>query len=55
MSFNYYFFLTLTYCFSALTMASFIFNPIDPVMIILNMILLGGAIGFGLAAKAYIK
>jgi hypothetical protein len=49
------FFLTLTYGFSALTMASFIFNPIDPVMIIFNMILLGGAIGFGFAAKAYIR
>ena len=49
------FFLTLTYCFSALTLASFIFNPIDAVMIIFNTILLGGAIGFGVAAKAYIK
>ena len=55
MNFNYYFFLTLTYGFSALTLASFIFNPIDAVMIIFNMILLGGAIGFGLAARAYIK
>mgnify|MGYP003114805145 FL=1 len=49
------FFLTLTYCFSALTIASFIFNPIDAVMIIFNIILLGGAIGFGLAARAYIR
>jgi polyferredoxin len=55
MSFNYYFFLTLTYGFSALTLASFIFNPIDPVMLIFNMILLGGAIGFGFAARAYIR
>jgi len=49
------FFLTLTYGFSALTLASFILNPIDPVMVILNMILLGGAVGFGLAARAYIR
>jgi len=55
MNFNYYFFLTLTHCFSALTIASFVFNPIDAVMIIFNMILLGGAIGFGLAARAYIR
>ena len=53
MGFNYYFFLTLTYSFSALTLASFIFNPIDAVMIIFNIILLGGAIGFGSAAKVY--
>lgn len=53
MSFNYYFFLTLTHCFSALTIASFVFNPIDAVMIIFNMILLGGALGFGFAAKVY--
>jgi hypothetical protein len=38
-----------------LTIASFIFNPIDAVMIIFNMILLGGAIGFGLTARAYIR
>ena len=53
MGFNYHFFLTLTYGFSALTLASFIFNPIDAVMIIFNIILLGGAIGFGSAAKVY--
>tara|TARA_Y100000114_G_scaffold157159_1_gene187576 strand:+ start:3751 stop:3918 length:168 start_codon:yes stop_codon:yes gene_type:complete len=55
MSFNYYFFLTLTVFFSTLSLASFIISGSDPVMLIFSTILLGGAIGFGLAARAYVK
>ena len=55
MSFYYYFFLTLTVFFSTLSLASFIISGADPVMLIFSTILLGGAIGFGLAARAYIK
>tara|TARA_Y100001937_G_C6970470_1_gene263043 strand:+ start:145 stop:435 length:291 start_codon:yes stop_codon:yes gene_type:complete len=52
MNIKYYFFATLTWCFSVLSLVTLYTGYPDPVMIICAVIFFLGATGFGLMAKA---